>query len=954
MSNSIETKVLQLDPQFRETLLTTMYKHAPDGVLVTCKQGLIVFHNQKFVDIWNISPLVAKRGSNEALLEAMLNRVADAENFIAVINYLHQYQTEKNQEEILLTDGRTLERYSAAMFDQDQEYYGRIWYFRDITEIKRNEKACRFSAARLKVAADSGQVAVWEYNLHTEELIWDDACLALYQLPREKFSGTFAEWAERIHPEDVVQTITALQQAIASGREYNAEFRILWPGGEVRYIKVHGRVINDRQQGNNQLHDASHVIGTHWDITELKQTEAALRSREGRLKLATTSCRIGIWEYNLQTRELVWDDSMFALYGANREDFSGAYDAWSSRVHPEDLEGAEAILQVAIDGVLEYEPAFRIIWPDGEVHYIKGHAQVIRNQEGDPVYMMGTNWDDSAHARTQQQLQLAHTAIDVSRNAFYRVSQSGMVLYANDAACQSLGYSQEELIGMHVWEFDPNFPMDAWPSLWTELKKTGIVNLETHHRRKDGSIFPVEVAGNIIATEGEDYSFVFVHDITERKKTEELVWHQANFDFLTGLPNRRMFHDRLEQELKKAHRVGLPLALMFIDLDRFKEINDTLGHDMGDALLKEASQRLTSCVRDTDTISRLGGDEFTVILGELDDLSSVDRIAQNVLRKLAESFRLGDEVAYISASIGITLYPEDATTVDALLKNADQAMYAAKNQGRNRHHYFTQSMQKTAQQRMRLVNDLRKALAGQQFRVYYQPIVELGTGAIHKAEALIRWEHPTRGLISPADFIPLAEETGLIIDIGEWVFHQAVNQVGHWREFHDADFQISVNKSPVQFRNEDRSHGSWLVYLERLGLPGQCVVVEITEGLLLDTGTTVTDRLLEFRNAGIQVSLDDFGTGYSSLSYLKKFDIDFLKIDQSFVRNLAAGSSDMALCEAIIVMAHKLGMKVIAEGIETEQQRNLLVMADCDYGQGHLFSEPVPADQFERLLLRSD
>ncbi|HEY7987237.1 MAG TPA: EAL domain-containing protein [Methylophilaceae bacterium] len=952
MSNAIginsATMESQLDPQLKDVLLTAMQQHSPDGMLITGKQGQIVSYNQRFVDIWDISPLVLKSGADDAILAAMFNRVADAENFIAVINYLHQYQTEKNQEELLLTDGRTLERYSAAMFGQDDEYCGRLWYFRDITELKHNEKAFRFSAARLKVAADSGRVAVWEYNLQTEELIWDDSCLALYKLPREKFSGTFTEWSERIHPDDIVQTVTALQQAIASGREYNAEFRIIWPGGEVRYIKVHGRVIQD------QPHGASHVIGTHWDVTELKQTEAALRSREGHLKLATTSYRIGIWEYNLQTRELVWDDSMFALYGARREDFSGAYDAWSSRVHPEDLAGAEAVLQAAITGACEYEPQFRIMWPDGEVRYIKGHAQIIRDQRGTPVYMMGTNWDDSAHARTQQQLQLAHTAIDVSRNAFYRVSQSGMVLYANDAACRSLGYDQEELTGMFVWAFDPNFPKDAWPTLWAELKKTGVVNLETHHRRKDGSIFPVEVAGNIIATEGEDYSFVFVHDITERKKTEELVWHQANFDFLTGLPNRRMFHDRLEQELKKAHRVGLPLALMFIDLDRFKEINDTLGHDMGDALLKEASHRLTSCVRDTDTISRLGGDEFTVILGELDDLSSVDRIAQNILQKLAESFRLGDEVAYISASIGITLYPEDATTVDALLKNADQAMYAAKNQGRNRHHYFTQSMQKTAQQRMRLVNDLRKALAGQQFRVYYQPIVELATGAIHKAEALIRWEHPTRGLISPADFIPLAEETGLIIDIGEWVFHQAVKQVGEWREFHDASFQVSVNKSPVQFRNEDRSHGSWLVHLEGLGLPGQCVVVEITEGLLLDTGTTVTDRLLEFRNAGIQVSLDDFGTGYSSLSYLKKFDIDFLKIDQSFVRNLAPGSSDLALCEAIIVMAHKLGMKVIAEGIETEQQRDLLVTAGCDYGQGHLFSEPVPADQFELLLQQQE
>jgi EAL domain-containing protein (putative c-di-GMP-specific phosphodiesterase class I) len=259
-------------------------------------------------------------------------------------------------------------------------------------------------------------------------------------------------------------------------------------------------------------------------------------------------------------------------------------------------------------------------------------------------------------------------------------------------------------------------------------------------------------------------------------------------------------------------------------------------------------------------------------------------------------------------------------------------------------------MQQAAQSRLLLMKDLRKALAAKQFRVYYQPIVELLTNSIHKAEALIRWEHPKRGLIGPTEFIPIAEETGLIIDIGDWVFQQAAQQAGVWRKSHHADFQISVNKSPVQFHTQTDTHPSWNIHLDSMNLPGQCIVVEITEGLLLSTSSNVTNRIQEFRDAGIQVSLDDFGTGYSSLSYLNKFDIDYLKIDQSFVRNLAPASSNMALCEAIIVMAHKLGMKVIAEGIETIQQRDLLVMAECDYGQGFLFSKPVPAEEFELLL----
>ena len=395
---------------------------------------------------------------------------------------------------------------------------------------------------------------------------------------------------------------------------------------------------------------------------------------------------------------------------------------------------------------------------------------------------------------------------------------------------------------------------------------------------------------------------------------------------------------------------SLKIALLFIDLDKFKEVNDTLGHSMGDILLAEAARRIGECVRDTDTVARLGGDEFIVILAKLDDAGSAERIAGSILQKLAEPFRLGDELAHVSASIGITLYPDDATGVEDLLKNADQAMYMAKDKGRNRFSYFTQAMQQAAQNRLRLVSDLRGALEANQFRVYYQPIVDLATGSINKAEALIRWQHPERGLISPAEFIPLAEETGLIVEIGDWVFKESARQIKHWRMLHNAAFQISVNMSPVQFRSTDCACNIWVSYLRELELPGQSMVIEITEGLLLDIDANVTDELRGFRDAGIQISIDDFGTGYSSLSYLKKFDIDYLKIDQSFVRDLADDPDDMALSEAIIVMAHKLGLKVIAEGVETEAQRKLLSDAGCDYAQGYLFSRPVPAGEFEELL----
>jgi diguanylate cyclase (GGDEF)-like protein len=430
-----------------------------------------------------------------------------------------------------------------------------------------------------------------------------------------------------------------------------------------------------------------------------------------------------------------------------------------------------------------------------------------------------------------------------------------------------------------------------------------------------------------------------------------MIWKQANFDTLTGLPNRNMFHDRLIQEMTKADRDERPLALLLIDLDQFKEVNDTLGHDTGDLLLQEAGRRISDCVRHSDTVARLGGDEFTIILPELRDNSHIEDVAQKIIGKLEDAFQLGDEVAHISGSAGITLYPNDASDIDTLLKNADQAMYAAKNNGRNCFSYFTQSLQDSAQARRRLTNDLRSALNNNQFEVYYQPIINLKTGLISKAEALLRWHHHEHGFISPLDFIPLAEETGLIDKIGDLVLRQSIEKAKYWSNLFSNNFQISVNLSPIQFKLDNHVFTSrWGNYLHEIGLSGQNVVVEITEGLLLNAEPEIIDKLHWLRDAGIQVAIDDFGTCYSSLSYLKVFDIDYLKIDKSFVRNLESNENDIALCDAIILMAHTLGLKVIAEGVETVGQKKILANAGCDFAQGYLFSRPVPADEFDEIL----
>lgn len=441
-------------------------------------------------------------------------------------------------------------------------------------------------------------------------------------------------------------------------------------------------------------------------------------------------------------------------------------------------------------------------------------------------------------------------------------------------------------------------------------------------------------------------------DISRRRMSEERIWQHANFDMLTNLPNRRLFRDRLEQEVKKAQRSGQQLGLLFIDLDRFKEVNDLLGHDAGDLLLTQASHRLAGCVRDSDTVARLGGDEFTVILPGIESLESVAKVADKILRSLSKPFQLGNEVAYLSASVGITIFPTDAAEPEELIRNADQAMYGAKHAGRNQFSYFTRSMQEKAHNRLRLAGELRGALAAGQLQVWYQPVVEMGSGRIVKAEALLRWHHPSIGAVDPNEFIPLAEESGLILEIGDWVFREAASCARRWTEQLGTVFQIGVNKSPVQFMSPD-DDSDWAGHLQALGLAGNSIAVEITEGLLLNASPNVAARLLEYRDAGIQVALDDFGTGYSSMAYLKKFDIDYLKIDRSFVRDMASDESDRAIAESVIVMAHRLGLKVIAEGIETQEQRDLLAAAGCDFGQGYLFARPAPAHEFEAMLMEN-
>ena len=702
------------------------------------------------------------------------------------------------------------------------------------------------------------------------------------------------------------------------------------------------------------------LVRTFADVTDYVLAERARKRLNLLLEATQSMAHIGGWEVDLTNDQVFWTDEVYRILETTPQEYTPASTTSVRFFTPESLQKIKAAIGDTAYRGKPHAMELEMITARGR-HIWVHSASMVTREHGQPVKRISVIQDITERKLSEAALRESEArwklALDSTGDGVWDWNiQTGEEVFSR--RCHEMyGYGDNEMSG-RAEDYESGTHPDDVHQMRKDLQAHfhGVnPTYVSEHRRlcKDGSWKWIMSRGMVISrdADGKPSRMIGTHtDITSRKNSEALIWQQANFDTLTGLPNRRMLRDRLEQEIKKSDRDGLQLAILFIDLDHFKEVNDTLGHDVGDSLLIEAARRIRHCVRDSDTVARMGGDEFTLVLSELHDGERLERILEGLLGAMSSSFQLGNEQVFVSASIGITMYPTDATEVESLFKNADQALYVAKGAGRNRFSFFTPALQEAAQNRVRLASDLRSGLAEQQFRVAYQPIVDLRSGAIHKAEALIRWQHPVRGLISPAEFIPIAESSGLINDIGDWVFQQAAIQAKRWRALHHPEFQISVNKSPVQFHNDGGRQQSWVEQLRALNLGGDSLVVEITEGLLLDTSAEVTEQLLQLADAGVQVSLDDFGTGYSSLTYLQKFDIDYIKIDQSFVRHLIPDCTELALCKAIIVMAHELGMKVIAEGVETAGQRDLLAAAGCDFGQGYLFARPMPATEFDAFM----
>jgi diguanylate cyclase (GGDEF)-like protein/PAS domain S-box-containing protein len=530
--------------------------------------------------------------------------------------------------------------------------------------------------------------------------------------------------------------------------------------------------------------------------------------------------------------------------------------------------------------------------------------------------------------------------------------RQGVTLYESPAAARILGYPAGALIGKVP--FDSVHPKDAVRArdAFSNLVQGSPPTepMEFRFRRADGAWIHLEALGNnLLDHPGIGGVVLTSRDVTERKKTEQRAQYLAQHDALTGLPNRMLMQDRLNQALSQARRSGGVVALMFLDLDRFKLVNDSFGHPQGDALLKEVANRVAGCLRDTDTVARLGGDEFTVLLPDLSAPQAAGQVAERILGLFSQPFAGAEEhEIFVSASIGISVFPRDGADPESLVKHADTAMYSAKDAGRNSYRYFTDNLNAQVREKVMLESGLRRAIERGELRLHYQPKIDLATSRLIGAESLVRWQHPSMGLVSPAKFIPVAEDSGLIVPLGEWVLRAACEQIRKWRD-RGLEPKVAINVSARQFQQQNLAEVV-LGAVREAGVDPACLELELTESAIMKDAEASVSTLDRIKSRGISIAIDDFGTGYSSLSYLKRLPLDVLKIDRSFVRDITTDHNDAAIVRAIIGLARSLGIKVIAEGVEDEKQLAFLNANGCNYGQGYLFGRPIEPESFEAIL----
>ncbi|MFA6955616.1 MAG: EAL domain-containing protein [Thermoanaerobaculia bacterium] len=946
---------------------------ALDGLLVVDAEGRVTLLNQRLREIFRLPVASPLPESEDAMLAALRPLVADW-------TPIRERQGDPGASagkagDLQLQDGRVLAVTVSPM--DDAQPSGRVWYFRDVSERRRYERLQSALFRIAEIAHSALDLAEVYRSLHRVVGELMDATNFYIAIRDDKRKGIWFPYYVDAHdtrPEGVVPIEGLTGYILKKGDAILVDrpaFDRLVEAGEVTIIgtpPVDWMAAPLKRDGEPygvicvQSYDES-VRHSPQDLEILKfvsrHISAAIEARRKEIELAKSEenyrnifklAPVGIYQTSLEGRIRTANGTLARILG------------YSS---PDDLLGLSMASDVYFDSaertrlIEQYLPVGRafdceVVWKrrDGSPVWVQLNSHAVRGPQGEVMHFEGFVHDISGRKEAEEIMRTQAAAMEASMDGIAIVTAEGRLSYANRAFLKLFGgASDRDLIGYHWRVLIEKREMAAFlRSVIVPFERSGEWRGESSARTLAGMQFPVEISLTRIAAR---HTVCVIRDVTERNFAEEQIRHLAYHDALTGLPNRLLFRDRLAVAIPQCQRAGRRLAVLFLDLDRFKVVNDTLGHNAGDQLLQEVAARLKECVRESDTVARLGGDEFTLLIPMLGESDDASRLAQKLLESIHQPFDLDGRELFTTTSIGVSVFPEDGSDAGTLIRNADTAMYQAKEKGRNNYQLFNAELNSRSLERLAIENDLRRAITGHEFVNYYQPVIDLRNGRVSGMEALVRWQHPHLGLLGPGTFIPIAEGAGLMDEVGEIVLRDATRQARLWQLAGFRGLHLAVNLSARQLHDPDlprRIDG----ILEETGLPPTSLTLEITESSAMQHAETSVRILEALKLRRIDIAVDDFGVGHSSLNYLKRFPVDILKIDQSFVHDISEDADTAAIVTGIIALGHKLRLSIIAEGVETVEQRDFLRNHDCDMVQGFLYSVPLPADAFEEFLRDSN
>lgn len=820
----------------------------------------------------------------------------------------------------------------------------------EIEQRRQSEDALRQSKESLANAQRIARLGNWDWDIVRNTLSWSDEIYRVFGVEPQQFAATYEAFLASVHPDDRELVSRSVDEALRDCKPYDIHHRISLPDGKEKIVLEQAEVTRD--EGGRPLR----MSGTVQDVTERKMAEESLKASEARFRTLVEQSPFVIQIYSPDGRLQMVNRAFENLWGLNMESLAG-YNIFDDQQLID--KGIMPYIEMGFAGkaaeipAVAYDPAINPVYkgpPSSK--WVRTFIYTVRGEAGRVREVILIQEDVTERKKAEEQLRQAAAVLENTAEAVVITDPEANIIDVNRVFTEIIGYTKEEVLGQNPRLLKSlRHEKSFYEAMWDSLNKAGYWRGEIWNRRKNGEIFPVWSTISAIHDDAgrlTHYVSLF-SDISSLKRSEEQLYYLAHHDPLTDLPNRMLFNDRLEHAMVRARREKYRLALLFLDLDRFKNINDGFGHPTGDKLLQEAARRIVRQVREEDTVARLGGDEFVVLMEGIAESGDAAILATKLVDTFSRSFSIDDRELHVTVSIGISIFPEDGNDATLLIRNADAAMYRAKEEGRNDFQFYTRELTSRAFEKVLLETSLRRALEREEFCLYYQPQFSLATGEITGAEALLRWKHPAMGLLLPAKFIQLAEETGIIFPIGEWALRAACAQMRQWQLEGFPLKLISVNISQTHFQRGDLGE-TVTGALNETGLDPCNLELEITESILTNSPERAIAALSRLRKMGVSVALDDFGTGYSSLSHLKNLPLNKLKIDQSFVRNLPLSPNDKGIVMAIISLGWIMGLNVTAEGVETDEQRTFLRNQGCKEYQGYLGGHPMPAEEFTRFL----